>query len=74
MESETGKPCEFCATLIDKWVWRLILNLNEKQLLARDGGIFISNFAQNDGVHPNRHCREYRVVKAYLNAERRNHR
>lgn len=75
MESETGKPCEFCATLIDKWVAvdEPILNLNEA-IIGRDGGIFINNFAQNDGydVHPNGHCHpKYRVVKAYLNAERR---
>ena len=75
MESETGKPCEFCATLIDKWVAvdEPILNLNEA-IIGRDGGIFINNFAQNDGydVHPNGQCHpKYRVVKAYLNAERR---
>ncbi len=49
-----------------------ILNLNEA-IIGRDG-IFINTFAQNDGydVHPNGIATpKYRVVKAYLNAERR---
>ncbi len=43
-------------------------------VLLVDGGIFINNFAQNDGydVNLNGHCHpKYRVVSAYLNAERR---
>ncbi len=45
-----GKPSVLCH--VDrKWVARIdkpILNLNEI-IIGRDGGIFINNFAQNDG-------------------------
>ncbi len=44
MGNETGKPSEFCATLISKWVAvdEPILNLNKNEGIGEDGGPYSS--------------------------------
>lgn len=59
-------PCEFCATLIGKWVAvdQELVPLGST-IVGADGGIMINDFVANDGYdpHPNGHCvSEYRVV------------
>lgn len=69
LESGSGNPCEFCRSLIGKWVPvdQALIPLNGI-VVGADGGIFINDFAENVGYdpHPNGHCHpKYRVVDSY---------
>ncbi len=71
-DDETGKPCSFCATLIDKWVAvdEPILSLNEA-IIGRDGGIFINNLRRMAADVPRTGATEVPRRQSISNAERR---
>lgn len=55
----SDQPCEFCRTLIDKWLPVDQETIPEDNVLVgEDGGLMINKFAPNDGYdpHPNGHC------------------
>lgn len=60
-------PCEFCATLLDRWVKVDQIFVQEGEaVIGKDGGVYLNNFAPNEAydIHPNGHCvPQYRVVK-----------
>lgn len=59
MQSETGTPCQYCATFID--VWRTVGHVMSEKgstVTGIDGGTFVNNWDNNHGhdIHPNGHC------------------
>ena len=66
MHTGSDKPCEFCASLLDRWVEvDQDFVLEGEAVIGRDGGIYLNNFMANYGhdIHPNGHCApQYRVI------------
>lgn len=62
----SDSPCEFCATLLNRWVAvDKEFIIEGETITGTEGGMYLNNFAPNDGydVHPNGHCvPQYRIA------------
>ncbi len=69
--NETGKPCSFVPLIGKVVAWLMSQSESNERLLARDGIIFINNFAQNDGYDVRRQAYRPNAASSKAYPERR---